>query len=200
MRKPKLYIFDMDGVLVHFYPKHRLQKLAELSGLTEDYIHKTIFASEFENQAEAGKHANGQAYLNAFNKKLGSSFSIDEWNSARALAMEENHTVLDLVEKISRTHNIAMLTNNGPLLIEYLSVLAPRAAEIFANSAHATCQFQARKPDIVVYQNIAAHYAHKVSDCLMIDDKPENIAGALKAGMQGLIFTGVESLSAQIDI
>ena len=45
------------------------------------------------------------------------------------------------------------------------------------------------KPDVRIYQHLAATYGLKVNECLFVDDVPINVEGAVRAGMQGLVYT-----------
>ena len=44
------------------------------------------------------------------------------------------------------------------------------------------------KPDIRIYQHLLEKYQLQAEECLFIDDRPENVEGAKKAGMQAVVF------------
>jgi FMN phosphatase YigB (HAD superfamily) len=66
-----LVIFDMDGVLLDFHPERRLSYLAEATGKATITIYEAIWGSDFEREADAGRYSTGDAYLAAFNARLG---------------------------------------------------------------------------------------------------------------------------------
>src|SRR4029077_16062236 len=45
------------------------------------------------------------------------------------------------------------------------------------------------KPDPQIYLRLCERYGLEPNDCLFIDDRPENVAGALAIGMQGHLFS-----------
>lgn len=46
------------------------------------------------------------------------------------------------------------------------------------------------KPDVKIYTHFLTTYRLKAEECLFIDDRPENVEGAEKAGIPGFVFTG----------
>lgn len=196
----RLIAFDLDGVLIDFRPERRLAYLARLSGKDPRFIHDAIWGSDFERQAEAGAFATGDAYLAAFNARLGYSLTRDEWIAARREAMTIRPEMLALVRRLRGQVDLAILTNNGALLGEALPSLAPELYDLFAAGAHATARFGARKPDPVVYQRLVAHHAVPADEALFVDDDERNVAGAIAAGLHGIHFTGREALATALGV
>ncbi len=196
----RLIAFDLDGVLIDFHPERRLAYLARLSGKDPRRIHDAIWGSEFERQAEAGAYATGDAYLAAFNERLGYSLTREEWIGARREAMTTRPEMLALVRQLRGQVELALLTNNGALLGEALPSLVPELYEVFAQGAHATARFGARKPEPVVYQRLVAHHAVPPDAALFVDDDERNVAGAIAAGLHGIHFTGREALATALGV
>jgi putative hydrolase of the HAD superfamily len=187
-------IFDMDNVLVDYHLDRRLRYLSSLTGLNVEAIHAAIWGSDFERAAEAGAYVTGEDYLRAFNERLGFELTREQWIAARAEAMAQRADVLQLARELRAHVNLAMLTNNGALLRECLPVLAPEVCEIFADRCHATFEFQARKPDPVVFQRLLARWNVPASAAVFIDDDPEYIEGALTAGLRAIHYQGLPQL------
>lgn len=61
-----------------------------------------------------------------------------------------------------------------------------------------SCRMGLTKPDTRVYHRIATLLDVIPPKCLLVDDRPENVAGAISAGMGGLIFTDARRLSADL--
>ena len=45
------------------------------------------------------------------------------------------------------------------------------------------------KPEPAIYRALTDKYRLEPSECLFIDDRPENVAGAQAVGMEGIVFT-----------
>ena len=50
------------------------------------------------------------------------------------------------------------------------------------------------KPDVAIFNAFCQRFGVKPNECLFIDDKPENIAGAERAGLHGVVFTNTDQL------
>ena len=53
-----------------------------------------------------------------------------------------------------------------------------------------SCDVKLIKPDIAIYRLLIDRFALNPEECLFIDDMPVNVAGAIEAGMQGMVFDG----------
>ncbi len=193
-----LVAFDLDGVLIDFHPERRLQYLARLSGKDPAVIHASIWGSEFERQAEAGAYRTGAEYLAAFNERLGYPLTREEWIAARGEAMTIRPEMVALLRGLRSRVRLALLTNNGALLGESLPVLAPALHEVFGAACHATAQFGARKPDPAVYRRLVAHHGVDPAAALFIDDDERNVAGAIAAGLRGILYEGPDALASTL--
>lgn len=190
----ELVIFDMDNVLVDYRLDRRLQYLSTLTGLSAEAIHAAIWGSDFERAAEAGAYVTGDDYLRAFNERLGFTLTREQWIAARGEAMAQRPEVLQLARELRAHVDLAMLTNNGALLRESLPVLAPDVCEIFGDRCHATYEFQARKPEPVVFERLLARWGVPASVAVFIDDDMEYIEGAITAGLRAIHYQDLPQL------
>ncbi len=53
---------------------------------------------------------------------------------------------------------------------------------------------QLLKPDRAIYQAFCDKLGVKAEECIFIDDKEENIQGAVRYGMQGIVFSNAQQL------
>lgn len=54
------------------------------------------------------------------------------------------------------------------------------------------------KPDPEIYLRLLKRYGLQAADCLFIDDRQENVQGALNVGMDAVLFTHAEGLRAHL--
>jgi putative hydrolase of the HAD superfamily len=64
--------------------------------------------------------------------------------------------------------------------------------------ALSSCYLGVRKPDPVIYKRALDILGRPAERVLFIDDRAENIAGAVAAGMNGIRFTGADSLYLEL--
>lgn len=191
-------IFDMDGVLCGYDLAVRLDILARHAGTSPEAVHQRIWASGFEDEADAGRYPSAAAYLDAFGGRLGSPLSRMQWIAARKAAMTPRPAMLALVRELSAARPVAMLTNNGPATEDAFAELFPQAAALFGDRAFFSWRFGTKKPDGAIYHALAARLGVAPGDCLFIDDKPRNVEGARTAGMRAVRFISETALAGEL--
>lgn len=55
------------------------------------------------------------------------------------------------------------------------------------------------KPEAGIYEAFLKKFKLNASECVFIDDRPENIAGGEKAGIKGIVFTGYEQAQRELE-
>ena len=194
-----LVVFDLDGVLARLDRGRRLTLLAEMTGKDPGFLDAAVWASDFERRAEAGAYPSGGEYLAEFNRRIGATLRRDEWVRARRDAMTVDREVLRIAEALRDHCAIAMLTNNGALLHETLAEILPAVHRVFGERAHASFQFNARKPERAVFERLLSRYGVAPSQAAFIDDYEEFVDGARQVGMHGIRFTGAVALRAELE-
>ena len=195
----RLVVFDFDGVMIDFEPERRLQFLEQLTGRPAADIHAAIWGSDFERSAEQGAYRTGDAYLAAFNQRLGFQLSRSQWIAARRSAMQLRPEMVEYACSLSERVALALLTNNGALLHEALPELAPEVCGVFTRNLHASYEFGARKPDTLVFTRLLEHCRVPARQAVFIDDDDEFIRGAIAAGMHGIHFQSLAQLRAALE-
>ncbi|HKE92768.1 MAG TPA: HAD family phosphatase [Povalibacter sp.] len=190
----RFVIFDLDNVLVQFQPQRRLDYLASLTGLTPQHLHDAIWGSDFESAAEAGAYADPDAYLAEFNRRISLQISVEQWIAGRRAAMQLRPEVLGIARELQGRVGLAVLTNNGSLLKRSLPELVPEVCALFGTSAHASYEFNSRKPDVAVYQRLLQRYGVDPASAVHIDDDAEYVKGAIAAGLNAVTFHSAREL------
>ena len=88
-----------------------------------------------------------------------------------------------MARQVKRKATLSLLTNNGPLLKESIHQVFPQVAEIFAERAHFSCEFDTCKPDPQVFLRLLERLEAKPAESLFIDDTASYIEGAKTAGL-----------------
>lgn len=190
---PRLVIFDMDDVLLHYDVAARQQAIADLSGLSPREVARRIWEDGIEDAADAGQ-LSADAYLDALAATLGVPFGRAEWARTRGGAMALFPDVVEIARQVGERTQIALLTNNGHIMKEHFDVLVPELRGVFGPSMHVAAEFGTKKPDPDIYRRLAAQYGAAPQEAAMIDDKQVNIDGAHRAGLHGHRFTDAGEL------
>lgn len=60
-------------------------------------------------------------------------------------------------------------------------------------------QLKITKPDAAIYQALLEKYDLKAEECVFADDKQENVEGAKRVGMQGILFVDKEQYCRELE-
>ncbi len=187
MTRPELVIFDMDDVLCHYDVGRRLRYLAGIAGTTARDVRAAIWDSTFEDEVDAGGYPDADTYLTEFSKRLGTPLTKSQWLEARRVAMIPSRDVIELARTIAKLSELAIFTNNGPLVKAHLDELLPDIVGIF-HRRYCSYEFGTKKPDPAAFTRLTEHVGISPEKCWFIDDKKSNVEGARIAGMRGHHF------------
>ena len=195
-----LFIFDMDDVLYDYEWRVRMAGLTELTGLDVAELRRRWWNEHGEWAAEAGRWADGDAYLAAWSAAIGTDLPREVWVANRGSAMRARPEVLSSVARARELGRITLLTNNNPLVEEHLHELAAELVPLFGREhLRSSSRYGARKPDPVVFERVLAAYDEPASHAFFADDLPENVAGAASVGITAHLYVDPASLREAIE-
>lgn len=116
-----------------------------------------------------------------------------ERESAAVGTMVQRGYVLDtamvaFVRLLHRSYTTALLSNTSEQVMDILLPTKQRG-EMF-DGVFVSSSIGVIKPSQRVFEYTATQLGVLPEECVMIDDSARNIAGALQAGMDGIVFTG----------
>jgi putative hydrolase of the HAD superfamily len=194
-----LFIFDMDDVLYDYDWRARRAALTELTGLTEQQLWDGWW-SRHEHAAEAGDPDGPDAYLERFNRALGTALTEDEWVATRRRAMTPRTEAIAAVARAAQLGTATLLTNNGALVHKHLAgVLAPELVPHFGEHLFASSAYGARKPEAAVFERVLERYGVAASNAFFADDLIENVEGARAVGITAYHYGDPPGLLAAIE-
>lgn len=190
-------IFDLDGVLCRLDDEARIGHLSGVSGLTPDDVVAAIWGSGFEDRADRGQ-LDAAEYLREFGARVGKTLSRSDWVAYRRSGMTPHPDVLQIAARTAERVPVAVLTNNGHLLIEEIGVLFPEVVPIFGSQIWCSAQFGTCKPDPVIFAQVCRRLGTVPSRTLFVDDLEANVLGAESAGLNGHLFRSADALARRL--
>lgn len=181
--RPSLVLFDLDGVLVEYDRAVRIWHLAAAVGVPPDAVRDALFASGLEDRFDAGS-LDADDYLAALGAALGRAVDRATWTAARGAAMRMDAPTPRVLAAVAAQADVAILTNNGGLLVDVLPALFPGLARVFGDRILCSGRLGARKPAREAYVEALRRLGHPPGIALFLDDSPANVAGARDAGLQ----------------
>ncbi len=178
----KAVIFDWGGVLIEDPTENVLRHCAEALGIAEK-----IFGNVYRRHTFAfSKGLAEDEFWSRMCSDLGVSPPPGSlWGEAFAAAYRENEEMFSLASALKRHgFKIGLLSNSELPSMDFFygKKYAQFDAVVFS------CAEGIRKPEEEIYRLILKRLEIHPPDAVFIDDKPRNVAGALRVGIQAIVF------------
>lgn len=186
----KNIVFDVGGVILQKGTKQYLQE-----NLThkEDWeiINNEIFCSVERVQLDRGSIDKETAFARMLSR-------IPERSQIQARELYEGYIgnrktvdgMVELIESLKeKGYRLYVLSNFST---DFQAVIDRNKFDFFKlfDGVFVSCNYGVVKPEREIYQTFLKTYGLEAKDCLFIDDKEENVEGAICAGMDGFVFRG----------
>ena len=190
----KNIIFDYGNVIfeINFNKAQLALKqlgITDIEGFFAHKNHHSLF-DDFETASIAPAQFRDGIRAAANNKNLSDQEIDVAWNSLLIGVSGNNHDVLSEVKKKYRTF---LLSNNNEIhynwIIDYLkSTFEIENYNSFFEKAYFSQHMRLRKPNVNIFEQVINENNLDPKETLFIDDSPQHIEGAKKAGLQTLLM------------
>jgi FMN phosphatase YigB (HAD superfamily) len=196
----KAVVFDLGGVLIDLHADQARRELLEKYGLLADGFAR-LTRSSFESYprsitelAMTGKAGTAE-YLEAF---LGECRLKDRdglTTNRLSVVGRERPQVFALVEQLKKTGFVCcVLSNTIALHWEKLTSTNDYPSLRLFDHVFASHLIKCAKPEEASYSFVADALNLRMSECLLVDDTPLNVARAEAAGWSGFLFKDTQDL------
>lgn len=193
----KLVIFDLGGVIIpftndaYYYPY-----LSKVSGSSIKKVRRLLEASALWSELDKDEITQQE-----FDRKISKELRIHEnevkWYEIYEKKGRVDPKVLAITKKLSNNYTIAYLSNVDKSRYTWSRRLLRPYADIFTYK-FASCDIHRRKPNCEVYLYVLQRMKSKPSETVFIDNQIENVIGARKAGLKGILFKNGADLKRQL--
>lgn len=184
----KAIIFDCFGVLV-------ASAETSLYNAFPEYSAKLL---ELDNQANIGKYTKNQ-FLQKVSEITGVSINqLMSNNYCNVNDRDRNESAINFARQIKSEgkYKLGMLSNVGSGWLD--KFLTENKIKGLFDTTILSCDVKIMKPDPRIFQLIADKMGFKPDECVMIDDRAENIEGAKSIGMRGIVFKTTAQTRAEL--
>ncbi|WP_313146658.1 HAD-IA family hydrolase [Stenotrophomonas sp.] len=175
-----LLLLDVDGVLVQYQRAQRVLHLAQALDVNADAVQAALYGSGLEAAHDSGV-LDGTTYLARLGGLLGRRVDVQTWTAARQAASHPQDAVLQRLERLQVP--LAVLTNNGALMVQALPQLLPGLFPALHGRVFCSADFGLRKPQPAVFQHVLDVLQVAPAHTLFVDDLFANVRGARAAGL-----------------
>jgi len=188
----KAIIFDVSGVLTDDDLPSQVEAFAESHGLAFSTAWEAIDIMNY-SQAAVGAKTPEEMHRTAVSR-MGIDMSYDEFVSMHRTAYRVRPEMIGLVNALHGQVRLFVLSNQTTLSA---AILRPIIDPLFEKAFYSN-ETGMKKPDHRFFRLLLEETGLKPEECIFIDDKIDNVAGAWELGMKAILFRGKESLIREL--
>jgi len=193
--RPRLVLFDLDGVLADYDRPARCAALARGCGAEPEAMFEAMFGDEgFEHASDRGD-IGLDGSLQGLRERHGWHLDEASFLDARRLSTRARPAVLALCRSLSAQARIAVFTNNGDWVGEHMATIFPELPALFGEAIVCSGQMREWKPRPEAFHACLLRLGGVEPErVLFIDDNADNVEGARRAGLDALLYTDLPAL------
>jgi len=197
--RPRLVLFDLDGVLADYDRPARCRAMARAAGADVDAMFDAMFGADGLEHATDRGEIGLEGSLAELRERHGWTLSAADFLAARRLATRARPAMLALCRELQAQARIAVFTNNGDWVHASITTIAPELPPVFGESIVCSGLMRQSKPDPDAFLACLRRLGHdEPSATLFIDDNADNVAGARCAGLDALLYTDIATLRREL--
>lgn len=184
----KNVVLDMGNVLLDFRPEYVMDMFCS-SEEEKDVIRRELFEGPEWALGDKGEIKDKDRFdlvKNRVPEKYHKALKdcADKWD----VCMTPLEGAREFCEKVKESgYGIYVLSNASDLFYTYFPKFLPLD---FFNGVFVSADYHMLKPDVEIYKTFLNKYGLNGSECLFVDDRKDNIAGAKAAGLNTFRFEG----------
>ncbi len=191
LKTPEFIYFDLGKVLLDFSHEVMCAQMASQVGLDSDRVHEIVFGGGLCQQYESGL-IDSQQFCQAFFEKSGTQCEIPDLLLAGSNIFSLNTEMVALVAQLATSGiGLGVLSNTCEAHWQFLKERFRFLTEFFSTMI-LSFEVGALKPDARIYEQAAKQINVKPESIFFVDDRKDNIAGAVDAGWDAHVFQSAE--------
>lgn len=199
--RPRLVLFDLDGVLADYDRRGRCDALARIAGAEPEAVYQAMFGEDGLEHASDRGEIGLEGSLDALRRRHGWDLDANAFIEARRGSTRVRAGMLALCGALAGQARIAVFTNNGDWLVEHIARIAPELPRSFGQAIVSSGQLRQWKPEPSAFHACLTRLGDaEAASTLFVDDNAGNVAGAQAAGLDAVSFTDIAALRAELRV
>ena len=199
---PKFFYFDLGNVLLTFDHRTACEQLGKLVGLPASRIWEQMFASQLQSRYEAGAITGREMYEEFCRRCIADPQRWPEYTAfhlAHSDIFRLHVPVMPIVAQLAIAgYRLGILSNTCEEHWRHIwhgrFVALRRLFEIRVLSY----EQRSSKPDRLIFEAAVAKSGVERGEVFFVDDRQENVAGALRAGLDAVLLRSPQQLAADL--
>ncbi|PQO42967.1 HAD family hydrolase [Blastopirellula marina] len=190
--------FDLGNVLLYFDHDRACRQMARVADASVEEVREVVFFSGMQVRYETGE-IDTAGFHDFFCRRTGRSPSQTDLALAASDIFEQNHPTIEIVESLSRQgRRLGILSNTCACHWDFC--IDGRYSFLHDCFEQYVLSYEAKsmKPDAGIYQTAIEKAGVAPSSIFFVDDRPENVHGALECGLDAVLFIGADRLQEDL--
>lgn len=205
MQNTKAIIFDLGGVLLNIDYKLTARAFMDLGLSDFDAIYSQLAQTELFDRFETG-HISSFHFINRILDQLpqgnNGNTVVHAWN---AMILEFPKERLDWLTEVGKKYRIFLLSNTNLLHMDTVrraleKTVGHQRLEDYFEKVYLSCEMGMRKPDPAIFTRLCEEQGLDPATTLFIDDSPQHVEGAKKAGLIAIHLEPGMDLLRMLDV
>ncbi|MBA3485502.1 MAG: HAD family phosphatase [Pirellulales bacterium] len=201
--KPSFLYFDLGNVLLTFSHERMCAQMAAVAGVAPEVVRRALFESTGETSVQ-GRFERGElnalAVYEHFCEAAGVRPDREELFAAGSDMFAEIPASVAIIERLAAAgRRLGVLSNTNP--IDWGFVTSGRFPFLNRCFEQAVLSFEVRamKPERAIYDAAVERAGVPANEVFFTDDREENVAGAIAAGLDAVLFISPEQLVEELN-
>jgi len=195
MRTPEFIYFDLGNVLLHFDHRRAARQMAAVASCSESLAWEVVFDRGLHWEYERGDLTTRQFY-EAFCEATRTRPDEDALIHAAADIFELNVPIVPIVAALrSAGRRLGILSNTNEAHWQFVSQGRYAIIRDLFDVTALSFLMHALKPEPRAYELAAELAGVPASRIFFMDDRPENVLGALAAGFDAMLYENAVTLA-----
>lgn len=195
-------IFDLGGVIINIDYNRTAEAFKHLGMKDFDTIYSKAKQSHLFDRLETGALAEEMFHEEMYNylpQGIPAHQITAAWN---AMLLEFPASRMDFIYELKKHYRLFLLSNTNSIhLKEFLKMADDQLGEDrFENAfekVYYSCSVGMRKPDLEIFELVLNENNLKADETLFVDDSPQHVEGALKAGLKAELLLHGETIEGK---
>ncbi|MEW1890480.1 HAD family phosphatase [Streptomyces sp. NPDC085659] len=194
--KPRVFLFDLGGVVCRFHRERRLERLGAVCGLPARRVESELYGAGLIAAWDRGQ-GSAEEVEGEFRRRLGFAGTAEELRRIWCGAFEPDPEVLAAADLV-RDRPTALFTDNDALLRAGLPERLPEVNDRFDVLAF-SCALGATKPAEEAFAGALGLLGAAPEEAFFVDDREANVRAARELGLTAELFEGGAALRRTLE-
>ncbi len=197
MPKIKFIYFDLGNVILNFSHQRMIDNVAKVTALDDRAVETHLFTSFLEDRYETGA-LNSQQFYEVFCETANAKCDKEAFLEAVGDIFWLNGSIVPVIGQLwTAGLPLGILSNTCEAHFN-VAVRDFKVLTDFFDTVITSYQSKSMKPDAKIYHDAIAASGVSPNEIFFTDDKAENVAAAVSAGIDAVLFRSAKELTQDL--